>query len=69
MDVSALIESIQSATTSGKLETVDPKQRAQLYEACDRLGSQCESPVDKTLRLLYTVTSSPIPDIDSSDMG
>lgn len=69
MDVSALIESIQSATASGDLETVDPKQRAQLYEACDRLRSKCESPVDKTIRLLYTVTFGPIPDIDSLDMG
>lgn len=54
MDISRLIESIDSVTSSGNLEAVDPQQRAQLFQACDRLRSQCESPVDKTLRLLYT---------------
>ncbi|KAJ5787336.1 hypothetical protein N7457_002326, partial [Penicillium paradoxum] len=54
MDISQLIESIDSVTASGNLETVDPQQRAELYEACNRLKSQCESPVDKTLKLLYT---------------
>ncbi|KAJ5597707.1 hypothetical protein N7537_007791 [Penicillium hordei] len=54
MDFPQLIESIQLATSSSNLETLDPQQQAQLYEACDRLRSQCESPLDKTLRLLYT---------------
>lgn len=59
MDIPQLIESIQLATSSGNLESLDPQQQAQLYEACDRLRSQCESPLDKTIRLLYTVTFSP----------
>ncbi|CAI7648734.1 unnamed protein product [Penicillium glandicola] len=54
MDFPQLIESIQLASSSGNLESLDPQQQAQLYEACDRLRSQCESPLDKTLRLLYT---------------
>lgn len=55
MDISQLIQSIESVNSSGNLADVDPEQRAQLYEACDQLRSQCETPVDKTLRLLYTV--------------
>jgi hypothetical protein len=55
MDISRLIESIDSVNSSGKLADVDPEQRAQLYEACERLRSRCETPLDKTLRLLYTV--------------
>lgn len=66
MDIPQLIQSIESVTSSGKLETIDPQQQAQLYEACDRLRSQCESPVDKTLRLLYTVISLTIHSIDSA---
>lgn len=54
MEVSRLIESIDSATSSGAVEGLDEQQRAQLYSACDRLRSQCETPLDKTLRLLYT---------------
>lgn len=57
MDISQLIESIESVGSSENLTGVDPQQRARLYEACDRLRSQCETPVDKTLRLLYTVIS------------
>ncbi|KAF9889280.1 hypothetical protein FE257_007388 [Aspergillus nanangensis] len=53
MDIPRLIQSINLATASGNLD-VDPQQRAELYQACDRLKSQCESPLDKTLRLLYT---------------
>lgn len=68
MDISQLIESIDSVISSGDLEAVDPQQRAQLFQACDRLRSQCETPVDKTLRLLYTVTLN-LPRIDSSDGG
>jgi hypothetical protein len=68
MDISRLIESIDSVTSSGNLEAVDPQQRAQLFQSCDRLRSQCESPVDKTLRLLYTVTLN-LPGIDSLDGG
>lgn len=56
MEISRLIESIDSATSSGAVESLDEQQRAQLYSACDRLKSQCETPLDKTLRLLYTVT-------------
>jgi hypothetical protein len=55
MDISQLIESIDSATSSGNLQTIDPQQRAQLFEACNRLKGQVESPLDKTLGLLYTV--------------
>ena len=61
MDIPQLIESIQLASSSGNLESLDPQQQAQLYEACDRLRSKCESPLDKTLRLLYTVSFSPYP--------
>lgn len=61
MDFAQLIESIELATSSGNLESLDPQQQTQLYEACDRLRSKCESPLDKTLRLLYTVTFSPYP--------
>ncbi|CAG7931716.1 unnamed protein product [Penicillium olsonii] len=54
MDISQLIESINQVASSGKLENVDPQQRTQLSEACDRLKRQCESPVDKTIKLLYS---------------
>lgn len=61
MDIPQLIESIKLVNSSGALETLDPQQRAELYQACDRLRSQCESPLDKTLRLSYTVTLNPAP--------
>ena len=67
MDVSELIESINSATSSGKLATVDPQQRTQLYEACQKLRDQIESPLDKTIRLTYTVNSHLNYDVDSSN--
>jgi hypothetical protein len=56
MDISQLIKSIDLVTSSGSLETADPQQLAQLSQACDRLKSRCETPLDKTLRLSYTVT-------------
>jgi hypothetical protein len=56
MDISQLIKSIDQVTSSENLDNVDPEQRAQLHEACKRLKSQCESPLDKTLGLLYTVS-------------
>jgi hypothetical protein len=55
MDISQLVKSIDLVTSSGNLQTADPQQLAQLSEACDRLKSQCESPLEKTLGLLYTV--------------
>ncbi|KAJ6006795.1 hypothetical protein N7451_004739 [Penicillium sp. IBT 35674x] len=54
MDIPQLIKSIDLVTSSGNLEAADPQQLAQLSQACDRLKNQCESPLDKTLKLLYT---------------
>lgn len=68
MDISQLIKSIDLVTSSGNLEAADPQQLAQLSQACDRLKSQCETPLDKTLRLLYTVTLN-LPGAHFSDVS
>lgn len=68
MDIPQLIKSIDLVTSSGNLEAADPQQLAQLSQACDRLKNQCESPLDKTLKLLYTVFYK-LPGIDALDVG
>ncbi|KAJ5287828.1 hypothetical protein N7478_003514 [Penicillium angulare] len=53
MDVSQLLLSINAITSSGQLATADPHQRAQLSRACDQLKGLCESPLEKTIQLLF----------------
>ncbi|KAJ5633627.1 hypothetical protein N7528_001469 [Penicillium herquei] len=54
MDISQLIASINSLTASGDLGTVNEQQRNQLSQACDKLKKLCETPLEKTLKLLFT---------------
>ncbi|KAJ5650862.1 uncharacterized protein N7484_004585 [Penicillium longicatenatum] len=52
MVISQLLQSIKSVTSSGRVD-VDELQRAQLSQACDQLKSLCESPLEKTVKLLF----------------
>ncbi|KAJ5914733.1 hypothetical protein N7504_003616 [Penicillium tannophilum] len=52
MDISQLLQSLNSVILSGRLD-VDEQQRAQLSQACDQLKSLCESPLEKTIKLLF----------------
>ncbi|GKZ36808.1 hypothetical protein AbraIFM66950_008040 [Aspergillus brasiliensis] len=54
MSVSNLIKSINAVTSSGELDSIDEQQRAELSSACDRLKAMCESPLEKTSKLLFT---------------
>ncbi|RAK97329.1 S-adenosyl-L-methionine-dependent methyltransferase [Aspergillus ibericus CBS 121593] len=53
MSVAELIHSINSVTTSGALE-MDEQQRAELAKACNKLQEICESPQEKTFKLLLS---------------
>lgn len=55
MSVPDLIKSINAVTASGELNSIDEQQRAELSSACDRLKAMCESPLEKTFKLLFTV--------------
>lgn len=59
MTISELIETINSATVSGQLDQVDEQQRAQLSQACDKLKALCESPLEKTMSILFSVCLLP----------
>ncbi|BCS05416.1 uncharacterized protein AKAW2_81217S [Aspergillus luchuensis] len=54
MSVPDLIKSINAVTASGELNSIDEQQRAELSSACDRLKAMCESPLEKTFKLLFT---------------
>ena len=55
VDVSQLLESINSLTADS-LEGADQQQIAQLSQACDKLKSLCETPLEKTIKLLFAVS-------------
>jgi hypothetical protein len=59
MSVSELIETINSATLTGQLDQVDEQQRAQLSQACGKLKALCESPLEKTMSILFSVCLFP----------
>jgi hypothetical protein len=58
MDVSQLIQSINSVTATGQINNVDEQQRTQLSQACDQLKNLCESPLERTAKLLFSVRLS-----------
>ncbi|PYI09375.1 sterigmatocystin 8-O-methyltransferase precursor [Aspergillus sclerotiicarbonarius CBS 121057] len=53
MSIAELTHSINSVTTSGGLDKMDEQQRAELAKACNKLQGICESPQEKTLKLLF----------------
>lgn len=54
VDLSQLLESINSVTADS-LDGADQQQITQLSQACDKLKSLCESPLEKTIKLLFAV--------------
>ncbi|CRG87037.1 Demethylsterigmatocystin 6-O-methyltransferase [Talaromyces islandicus] len=54
MAISELIEAINSVTLTSQLDQADEQQRAQLFQACDKLKALCESPLEKTMSILFS---------------
>ncbi|PWY69613.1 sterigmatocystin 8-O-methyltransferase precursor, partial [Aspergillus sclerotioniger CBS 115572] len=54
MSATDFINLINSVTTSGQLDNLDDQQRAEISKACNKLQEQCESPQEKTLKILLS---------------
>ncbi|OOF91987.1 hypothetical protein ASPCADRAFT_509897 [Aspergillus carbonarius ITEM 5010] len=54
MGLAELINLINSVTTSGELDNLDDQQRAELSKASNKLHTLCESPEEKTVKLLFS---------------
>ncbi|KAJ5225513.1 hypothetical protein N7468_006738 [Penicillium chermesinum] len=54
MNISQLVQSIDTLATAGQLNSIDENQRVQLYQACSKLRAAPASPLDRTLELLFS---------------
>lgn len=55
MSVTDLIQTLQNMAETETVSALEEQERKQLLQACDRLKSKLESPVDLTTRLVFSV--------------